>query len=86
MSTNSISDYLYGLILTTAIVTMFLTPFISNLTTPLYARQQKRRSCEPIQTINLPKADLSDHVVIAGQDVLATMSPVCCNGLISPLW
>ncbi|MCB0189908.1 MAG: cation:proton antiporter, partial [Caldilineaceae bacterium] len=66
VSTNSISDYLYGLILTTAIVTMFLTPFISNLTTPLYAFQQKRRSREPIQTINLPKADLSDHVVIAG--------------------
>lgn len=66
VSTNSISDYLYGLILTTAIVTMFLTPFVSNLTSPLYALQQKRRSREPIQTINLPRAELSDHVVIAG--------------------
>jgi len=66
VSTNSISETLYGLILTTAIITMFLTPFLSNLTTPLYALQQRRRSREPIQTINLPKAELTDHVVIAG--------------------
>ncbi len=66
VSTNSIGDYLYGLILTTAIVTMFLTPFIANLTTPLYAFQRRRRPSEPLQTINLPATELADHVVIAG--------------------
>jgi len=66
LSSHSISPYLYGLILTTAIVTMFLTPFVSGLTTPLYAFQRKRRRREPLQTINLPAAGLADHVVIAG--------------------
>jgi CPA2 family monovalent cation:H+ antiporter-2 len=66
VSTGSISDYLYGLILTTAIVTMFLTPFVSNLTAPLYAFQRRRQPREPLQTMNLPKTELADHVVIAG--------------------
>jgi len=66
VSTGSIDDYLYGLILTTAIVTMFLTPFISGLTTPLYAWQRRHQQQEPLQTINLPKTGLADHVVIAG--------------------
>lgn len=66
LSTGSIDESLYGLILTTAIVTMFLTPFISGLTTPLYTRLQQRQKQEPLQTINLPQRGLTQHVVIAG--------------------
>ena len=37
LKTNSINNDLYSLILTTAVITMILTPFISGLTAPLYA-------------------------------------------------
>lgn len=65
-STGSINQDLYALTLTTAIVTIFLTPFISGLTTPLYAFQQRRQQSEPLQTINLPQTGLCNHVLIAG--------------------
>jgi CPA2 family monovalent cation:H+ antiporter-2 len=66
VSTNSISNDLYALILTIAIVTMILTPVVSGLTTPLYALKKRWFRREPIQTINLPETGLSNHVVIAG--------------------
>lgn len=66
LSTNSISDDLYALTLTTAIVTMVLTPIVSGLTAPLYALRKRMFKREPIQTINLPETGLRNHVVIAG--------------------
>ncbi|MBP8123921.1 MAG: cation:proton antiporter [Caldilineaceae bacterium] len=66
LSTNSISPDLYALTLTTAIMTMIMTPLLSGLTTPLYARFKRRFKHEALQTINLPKTGLHDHVVIAG--------------------
>jgi len=66
ISTNSISDDLYALTLTTAIVTMVLTPLVSGLTAPLYALRKRWFRREPIQTINLPEAGLRRHVIIAG--------------------
>ena len=66
ISTGSISNDLYSLALTTAIVTMVLTPFISGLTAPLYAWRKRRFKHEAIQTINLPESGLQDHVIIAG--------------------
>jgi CPA2 family monovalent cation:H+ antiporter-2 len=66
ISTNSISDDLYALTLTTAIVTMVLTPLVSGLTAPLYAFRKRWFKREPIQTINLPEAGLQNHVVITG--------------------
>ncbi len=66
ISTNSISPDLYALILTTAIVTMLLTPFVSGLTGPLYAWRRRRAPREPLQTVNVPLTGLADHVVIAG--------------------
>lgn len=66
LSTNSISTDLFSLMLTTAIVTMLLTPFISGLTAPLYAWRRRRFKHESLQTINLPQTGLRDHVVIAG--------------------
>lgn len=66
LKTNSIDAELYSLILTTAVFTMFLTPFISNLTAPIYSRIKGRFKHETLQTINMPDAGLSHHVVIAG--------------------
>ncbi len=66
ISTNSISDDLYALTLTTAIITMVLTPIVSGLTSPLDTIRKRWFKREPIQTLNLPKTGLHNHVVIAG--------------------
>lgn len=66
ISTNSISNDLYALTLTTAIVTMVLTPLVSGLTAPLYALRKRWFKQEPLQSINLPETGLRNHVIIAG--------------------
>lgn len=63
---QSISAELFSLILTTAVVTMILTPFLSGLTAPIYAVHRRRFKHEPLQTMNLPQSGLHNHVVIAG--------------------
>jgi CPA2 family monovalent cation:H+ antiporter-2 len=66
VNTKSISTELFSLILTTAIITMILTPFLSDLTAPLYALRKRRFKHEPLQTMNFPQNDLHHHVIIAG--------------------
>jgi CPA2 family monovalent cation:H+ antiporter-2 len=66
ISTNSIDNDLYALILTTAIITMVLTPPISGLSERLYALQKRLKPSDPLQSINIPSSGLADHVLIAG--------------------
>jgi len=66
VNTKSISTELFSLILTTAIITMILTPFLSDLVAPLYALRKRRFKHEPLQTMNFPQNDLHHHVIIAG--------------------
>ncbi len=66
LDTNSIDAGLYSLVLTTTIVTMLITPFISSLTTPTYSLYKKKYKHELYQMKNLPKAGLTNHVIIAG--------------------
>lgn len=66
ISTQSISREFYTLVLTMTIITMVMTPFISGLTTPLYAFA--RRWIKPLKLapVNFPHSGLRDHIVIAG--------------------
>lgn len=66
LSVRSIDMELYSLVLTATIVTMLLTPFVSSLAAPIYSLRKKWFKREPVETINLPKTGLFDHVVIAG--------------------
>lgn len=66
LSSESISKELYNLVLTTAVLTMILTPLVSSQTSRLYALKKKWFPKEPLETINIPKAGLDRHVVIAG--------------------
>jgi CPA2 family monovalent cation:H+ antiporter-2 len=61
-----ISDDLYALVLTTAIVTMVLTPFLARTATPLYGLWRRYVPRESLSTFNLPSAELRDHVIVAG--------------------
>ncbi len=56
----------YSLLLTTAVVTMLFTPLLSGFTAPLYAWRRRFSKREALQTVNLPDAALSHHVVIVG--------------------
>ena len=66
VSTNSISHEVYSLVLTTAIITMFLTPIISGQTAHLYALSKRWFQQEPLDNINYPKSGLRNHVIIVG--------------------
>jgi monovalent cation:H+ antiporter-2, CPA2 family len=66
LSSNSISNDTYSLVLSVAVITMVLTPVVSGLTAPLYSLRKRWFKREPLQTINLPESGLFGHVVIAG--------------------
>jgi monovalent cation:H+ antiporter-2, CPA2 family len=66
LAVGAISVELYSLVLNAAVITMVLTPVVSGLTSPLYARMSRRRGGESVQTINLGEAPLSGHVIVAG--------------------
>jgi len=66
VDTDSISQELYSLILSTAVLTMVLTPLISGQTARLYALRKRWFKHEPLETVNIPADGLRQHVVIAG--------------------
>ncbi len=63
---GAIDEELYALILTTAVVTMVLTPFGSRIAAPLYARLRGSRLLMPPQLVNVRREAMRDHVVLAG--------------------
>ncbi|MCE5245066.1 MAG: cation:proton antiporter [Desulfobacteraceae bacterium] len=66
LSGGAISNDVYSLVLSTAIVSMVLTPLLSGLTTPIYAFRKRHFRHEPLETINFSESGLRDHVMIAG--------------------
>jgi len=66
VSTGSMGNDLYSLVLTTAILTMILTPLISGQTARLYSLKKRWFRHEPLETLNIPDEGLQKHVVIAG--------------------
>jgi CPA2 family monovalent cation:H+ antiporter-2 len=66
LSTGSIDNKMYNLVLTTAVVTMVLTPIISAQTARLYTLKKRWFQKEPLESINFPDKGLHGHVVIAG--------------------
>ena len=72
VSTNAISQEVYSIALTTAVVTMALTPFATRLAQPVYSKWRERFPKEQLDTFNLPENELGDHVVIAGHGRIGT--------------
>ena len=69
---GAISQETYSLALTTAVLTMALTPFATRLAPVLYGRWREKFPRELMRTFNLPDAGLRDHVVILGHDQVGT--------------
>ncbi|MDQ3316949.1 MAG: cation:proton antiporter, partial [Actinomycetota bacterium] len=65
-SEGVISSSTYSIALTTAVVTMALTPFAARAAPPLYARWRERFPAPAPKTVDLPGGELTDHVVIVG--------------------
>lgn len=66
LATNSIGQELYSLVLTTAVISMVLTPLVSGQTARLYGLRRRFFRHELLETVNIPEEGLRDHVVIAG--------------------
>ncbi len=66
VSTGSIGQELYSLILSTAIITMILTPLLSSQTARLYALRKRMFKHEALETRNIPDCGLSRHAVVVG--------------------
>lgn len=66
INTGSLTPEFYSLVLTTVVITMFLTPFVSGLTAPIYQRWTRWKKPFVLQTLNLPSGGLEDHIIIAG--------------------
>ncbi len=66
LNTGSINEYLFSLILTTAVVTMFITPLVSGLTSSVYSFKKKFSNAELLQTKYITDDILHDYVIIAG--------------------
>jgi CPA2 family monovalent cation:H+ antiporter-2 len=66
VAAGSLDRDTYSLVLSVAIASMVLTPAVSGLTGPLYAKLHRWRAREPVQTIQLPVGGLRDHVVVVG--------------------
>lgn len=66
LESGAVSQQSYSFVLTTAVVTMALTPFAQRLAPVLYGRWRERFPRELLRTRNLPERGLRDHVVIAG--------------------
>ncbi len=66
VSSGSIDEDMFSLVLSAAVVTMVLTPLVSGQTARLYGLKKRLFKHEPLETVNLPETGLRGHVVIAG--------------------
>lgn len=66
VATGSIGPELYSLVLTTAVLTMAVTPLVSAQTARLYALRKRWFRHEQLETLNMPDEALRNHVVVAG--------------------
>ena len=65
-SEGIISTSTYSIALTTAVVTMALTPFAARAAPALYARWRGRFPAPAPKTVDLPGDELVDHVIVVG--------------------
>ncbi|MEW6638222.1 MAG: cation:proton antiporter [Actinomycetota bacterium] len=72
LDAEAISQATYSIVLTTAVITMAITPFATRLAPVLYGRWRERFPREPLLTFNLPEMGMKDHVIVAGYGRVGT--------------
>ncbi|HDR47148.1 MAG TPA: portal protein [Geoalkalibacter subterraneus] len=66
LETRAIDQDMYSFILAVSVLSMVLTPFVSDLAPHLYKLKKRFFRHESLQTENIPHGGLRDHVIIAG--------------------
>jgi CPA2 family monovalent cation:H+ antiporter-2 len=66
LSRQAITEELYALVLSTALITMVLTPFATRAAQPLAAWYRRWSGAHSTPVSHLPEHELSDHIIIAG--------------------
>jgi CPA2 family monovalent cation:H+ antiporter-2 len=66
LGNNAIDSSMYSFILATSVISMIATPFVSALTVPLYHLKKRLFKHESLQTENIPREGLHQHVIICG--------------------
>jgi CPA2 family monovalent cation:H+ antiporter-2 len=66
LETQAIDQNTYSLVLAISVLSMVLTPFVSDLAPHLYKLKKHFFKHESLQTENIPRGGLDNHVVIAG--------------------
>ncbi|WP_084709401.1 cation:proton antiporter domain-containing protein [Rubrobacter aplysinae] len=66
VNSGAVSSQTYSIVLTTAVVTMSLTPFATRLAPRVYGLWRRRYPQETMRTFNLPDTGLREHVIVAG--------------------
>ncbi len=66
VSTGSIDNHLYSLVLTATILSMVLTPLVSGQTARVYAFKKRRLGQEKLETSNIPDPGYKKHAIIVG--------------------
>ncbi len=61
-----LSNDVYSTVLATTVITMFMTPLLSMLTSPLYSLKRKWIKSDTRTNFNIPDDGLDGHVIIAG--------------------
>ncbi|MBK6605654.1 MAG: cation:proton antiporter [Leptospiraceae bacterium] len=61
-----LSKEIFSVILSTSVLTMFVSPFLLILTTPFYKIKLKFVKSKSIQLVNIQEERLTDHIIIAG--------------------
>jgi len=84
LSSGSLDNNLYNLVLTTAVLTMILTPIVSSQTSRLYALKKRWFQKELLETVNFPDRGFSNHVVIAGGGRVGMQIAMTLNRLVIP--
>jgi len=66
VQTQSISSDVYSLILSVAVITMFLTPLLAGTVDPVYKRFKHLMKSTSLRTFETPTEEFTDHIIIAG--------------------
>lgn len=66
VQTQSISFNVYSLILSVAVITMFLTPLLSGAVDPVYRRFKHIMKPKSLRTFEVQTEEFTDHIIIAG--------------------
>src|SRR5215204_4690494 len=66
LAVGAINAEAFALVLSTAVITMILTPFATSAVEPIWQRYERWRGGPPVQVYQAPDQSLQNHIIIVG--------------------